>query len=71
MAARNAITILFLLLFIGSIICWIFFAPHLPFFENIWRSFGKPETGERAIGLVIMGFIIFVLSARLLKSGPI
>ncbi len=71
MAVKNAAIVIFLLFFIGSIIGWIFFAPHLLVLQNIWRSLGKPEAGERAVSILIMAFIIFALSARLLKSGPI
>jgi uncharacterized membrane protein len=68
---RNIITVLVILLVLCILFLWLFFPRLFPFLANIWSLLGKPEFLGRLSYLAGFIVFIFILSARLLKRGPL
>ena len=50
---------------------WLRTPDRIQVMEMVWVSIGQPDWKGRAIAVAVFGAIVFVLSARLLKSGPL
>ena len=60
-----------IIVFLTPILGWILMPGDFPFIARIWILVGKPDILQRLMYFGIFVVVVFVLSIRLLKSGPI